>query len=140
MQSQEKDNLIIARLFPGENVFEQLEEICLKHSIKTGIFISGIGQLASFELGFFKERGNYMNQKFENPFEMLNLNGLASLNDKSRYDFHLHATLSGSEKNTLGGHFIDGIVSITLEIVILKTEIVISRRIEEETGLAGLFL
>jgi predicted DNA-binding protein with PD1-like motif len=140
MQSQEKENLIIARFFPGENVFEQLKEVCLKYNLKTGVVISGIGQLVSFELGFFKEKGNYMNQKFESPFEMLSLNGLVSLNNNGGYDFHLHSTLSGSEKNTVGGHFIDGVVSVTLELAILKSEITINRKIEEETGLNGLIL
>lgn len=140
MQSQEKDNLIIARLFPDENVFEQLEEICLKHNVKTAIFVSGIGQLVSFELGFFKEKGNYMNQRFESPFEALSLNGVASLNVEGRYDFHLHVILSGPEKNTIGGHLINGVVSVTLELVILKSDIKIERKVEESTGLSGLFL
>ncbi len=150
--SKEKDNLIIARIFPNENVMEQLKEICYKHKIQTGVFLFGIGQLAEFELGFFKEKGNYMNQKFETPYELLGLSGNVSLqendptqnasyyNEAGKYEFHLHAALSAADKSVVGGHFIAGIVSITLEIAILKTEIKINRVIEEETGLKGLFL
>lgn len=137
--SQEKDNLIIARLFPNENVMEQLKEVCSKHKIQTGVFLFGIGQLAEFELGFFKEKGNYMNQKFETPYELLSLSGNVSLQENG-YEFHLHAALSGPDKSVLGGHLIAGIVSITLEVAILKTEIKINRVIEEGTGLKGLFL
>ncbi|MDD5738899.1 MAG: DNA-binding protein [Candidatus Pacebacteria bacterium] len=151
MQSQEKDNLIIARFFPNENVFEQLKNLCLKHNIKTGVVLSGIGQLGFVELGFFKEKGNYTPQKFESPLEVLNISGIISANEKSlplhhnevwrggEYDFHLHINLSNEQKNTLGGHFIGGIVSVTLEIAILKTDIAIKRDIEEKTGLRGLF-
>ncbi|MDD4990319.1 MAG: DNA-binding protein [Candidatus Pacebacteria bacterium] len=137
--SKEKDNLIIARLFPKENVMEQLKEICKKHKIQTGIFLFGIGQLAEFELGFFKEKGNYMNQKFETPHELLSLSGNISFQENG-YDFHLHAALSAADKSVVGGHFIAGVVSITLEVAILKTEIKIHRVIEEETGLQGLSL
>ncbi len=149
MQSKEKDNLIIARFFPNENVMEQLKEVCWKHKIQTGIFLSGIGQLGQVELGFFKEKGNYLPQKFETPHELLSLNGNVSLSrtkalvrdlQKNNYEFHLHAALGAADKSVVGGHFIAGVVSITLEIAILKTEIKINRVIEEETGLQGLIL
>jgi len=140
MISKEQNNLIIARLFPGENVFEQLKIICFKCSLKTGIVLSGVGQLGNVELGFFKEKGNYTNQKFKNPLEVLNISGIVSINEKNEYDFHLHVSLSDEKKNAFGGHFINGMVSVTLEIAILKTGIIIKRKIEEETGLSGLFL
>jgi len=136
--SSKKDNLIIARFFPNENVIEKLAEVCKKHQVKTGVLISGIGQLANFELGFFKEKGNYLPQKFETPHEMLCLSGFISLNKVGEYDFHLHGTLSGPDKSVVGGHFINGVVSITLEVTILKSEIKIKREVEEETGLKGL--
>lgn len=140
MISSEKENLIIVRLFPGENVFGQLKEVCLKHSLKAGVIISGVGQLGLIELGFFKEKGNYMNQKFENSLEVLNVSGIVSVNKKNEYDFHLHISLSDEQKNAFGGHFINGVVSVTLEVAILRTNIAIKRKIEEETGLSGLFL
>lgn len=139
MISSEKDNLIIARIFPGENVFEQIKIVCQENNIKTGIVLSGVGQLGFVELGFFKEKGNYTNQKFETPLEVLSVSGIIS-EKKNDFDSHLHISLSDEKKNAFGGHFIDGIVSITLEIVILKTSIIIKRKIEEETGLSGLFL
>ena len=139
MQSQEKDSLIVARIFPNENVFEQLKIVCSKHSIKAGIVLSGIGQLGSVELGFFKEKGNYANQKFGAPLEVLGISGIISKKEND-FDFHLHISLSDEQKNAFGGHFISGVVSVTLELVVLKTEIKITRQTEEETGLAGLFL
>ncbi|MEK7104300.1 MAG: DUF296 domain-containing protein [Patescibacteria group bacterium] len=140
MTSSQENNLIIARLFPGENFFEQLKIICFKHNLKTGVVLSGVGQLGDVELGFFKEKGNYLPQKFESPLEVLNISGIVSVNEKNEYDFHLHISLSDEQKNSFGGHFISGIVSVTLEIAILKTDIIIKRKIEEETGLSGLFL
>ena len=40
----------------------------------------------------------------------------------------------------MGGHFINGKVSITAEIVLIKTNINIKRKYDEETGLQALFL
>lgn len=139
MQSQEKDNLIIARLFPQENVFEQLRNICQKHNIKTGIFISAVGQLDWIELGFFREKGDYFPQKFARPMEVLGLSGIVSKNE-SDFDFHLHISLAGADKTVVGGHFIAGIVSVTLEAAIMKTDIEVKRVVEDSTGLKGLLL
>lgn len=140
MISSEQNNLIIARFFPNENVFEQLKNLCQKHNLRTGVVVSGIGQLGLVELGFFKEKGNYAPEKLESPMEVLNISGIISKNETSEFDFHLHISLSNENKNVFGGHFIDGIVSVTLEVIILKTEIPIKRKIEEETGLKGLYL
>ena len=139
MQSEEKDNLIFVRLFPNEDVIEGLREVCLKHKVKTAVVLSGIGQLSSFELGFFKQKGDYVPQKFNEPYELLSLTGNISLQDKG-YNFHLHATLSDINKQTVGGHFIGGVVSITGEIVLLKTDLSVIRKIEQSSGLSGLFL
>jgi len=139
MQSKEKNDLILARFFPGENVIEELKNVCFKHHIKTGVVLSALGQLAQCELGFFKEKGNYLNQKFESPYELLSLTGIMS-GAGDNYDFHLHATLAGPDKSVRGGHLINGVVSVTLEIAIMKSAIQIKRILEEDTGLKGLFL
>ncbi len=139
MQSQEKDNLIMARLFRGENVYEQLKIICGKHNVKTAIFTTAVGQLGWAELGFFREKGDYFPQKFERPMEVLAISGVVS-ESESGHDFHLHISLAGADKTVFGGHFIGGVVSVTLEIAILKTAVEVKRVVEEETGLKGLFL
>ena len=139
MQSKEKDNLIIIRLFPGENIIEQLKIVCEKHNVETGVVLSGLGQLKSCELGFFKEKGNYLPEKFESPKELLSLTGNISKQGKE-YNLHLHSVFGGPNKQTIGGHFINGTVSITGEIILLKTSIKIKREIEPESGLKGLFL
>jgi len=139
MQSKEKNNLIFVRLFPGEEVYECLKEVCKKHEIETAVVLSGIGQLEEIELGYLKEKGNYMPQKFEKPHELLSLSGNIS-NQDSKYVFHLHAVFGDEEKKAVGGHLIKGRVSVTGEIVLLKTNLKIKRKLEEETGLQGLFL
>lgn len=139
MQTKEKDNLIFVRLFPKEDVFDSLREVCEKYNVETAVVLSGLGQLGSFELGFFKEKGNYVPETFTEPHELLNLTGNIS-KQREGYNFHLHASFSNIKKQVVGGHFIKGTVSVTGEIVLLKTDLTVTRRIEEDTGLSGLFL
>ena len=52
MQSKEEDNLIFVRLFPGEDIYRELEQVCQKHDVVTVVVLSGVGQLKQFELGY----------------------------------------------------------------------------------------
>ncbi|MHC4271283.1 MAG: PPC domain-containing DNA-binding protein [Planctomycetota bacterium] len=139
MQTKEKENLIIIRLFPDQDLFKDLKEACKKHRVETAVVISGLGQLKKFELGYFKEKGNYVPQLFKEPHELLSLTGnISKQNDE--YNFHLHAVLGNVNKQVVGGHLFKGVVEVTNEIVLLKTDIIIKRKVEEKTGLQGMFL
>ena len=139
MQSKEKDNLVFVRLFPEEDIFDYLRDVCDKYNIETCVVLSGLGQLGSFELGFFKEKGDYVPEQFTKSHELLSLTGNISKQENG-YNFHLHGTFSDINKKVVGGHFIKGVVSVTGEIVLMKTDLKITRKIEEDTGLSGLFL
>ena len=141
MQSREKDNLVFIRLFPNEDIFEELKKVCKKHGIKTAIILSGVGQLKKFELGYFKEKGNYSLEKFKRPHELLSLAGNIIFSEKEhKYKFHLHAILGNEKKQTVGGHLTKGKVRVTNEIVLLKTDLMAKKKLEPETGLEGMFL
>ncbi len=83
-----------------------------------------------------------MPQNFSQPHELLFLTGNISKKhgEEGGYEFHLHAVLGNERKGVVGGHFMEGTVSVTGEIVLLKTDLKIKRRIEEATGLKGLFI
>ena len=138
MQSKENKNIIFIRLFPEESVNKQLTEACKKHNIKTAVVISGIGQLKNAQLGYFKGKGDYSPKTFDRPLEILSLTGNI-LRQEDEYLPHLHAVLGDENKNTVGGHFIDGEISITGEIVLLKTDLKINRKLNEETGLKDIY-
>ena len=139
MQSKEGNSLIFIRLSPGEDIYCELEKVCQKHEVGTAVVLSGVGQLKQFELGYFKEKGDYSPEGFEKPHELLSLTGSIS-NQEGKYIFHLHAVLGNKEKNVVGGHLIKGIVEVTNEIVLLKTSLKFKRKLEESTGLQGMFL
>lgn len=139
MRTKEKDNLIVIRLFPDEDVYEKLKEACVKHNVETAIVLSGLGQLKQFQLGYFKEKGHYTLEEFQEPYELLSLTGNISRQGEE-YAFHLHAVLGDEKKAVVGGHLSKGKVSVTNEIVLLKTDLKIKRKLEKYTGLKGMFL
>jgi len=139
MKSKEKNNIIFLRLFPNEDINEQLKKACENHNVKTAVVISGIGQLKSARLGYFIEKGNYAPQTYTNRLELLSLSGNICKHD-SDYALHLHAILGDEKKSTFGGHFISGKISINGEIVLLKSDLNVQRKIDDETGLMTLIL
>ncbi len=139
MESKEKGGIVIIRMFPGENFFDSLKSSCEKHEIKTAVVLSGLGQLKDFKLGYFKEKGNYLPESFGEIYELLALSGVVSLYD-GEYEWHVHASLGDATKRVVGGHLIEGNVGVTCEVVLMKSDLSIFRRTEDESGLRGLFL
>jgi len=139
VQSKEKNNLVFVRLFPNEDIHRELKRVCKKHQVETAVSLSGLGQLKQFQLGYYKEKGNYTPQEFQEPHELLSLTGNIS-NQEGEYNFHLHAVLGDERKNVVGGHLMSGHVELTNEIVLLKTDLKVKRMLEEDSGLEGMFL
>jgi predicted DNA-binding protein with PD1-like motif len=139
MESKERNNIIILRLFTDENLHDKIKEVCRIYRVKTAIILSGIGQLKSFKLGYYNKEINYVSEKFEKPYELLSLTGNIC-HYKGNYEAHMHSVLGSEKKDTVGGHLLEGIVETTNEIVLLKTDIDIIRRFEGNTGLKGMFL
>jgi hypothetical protein len=139
MQSKEKKNMIILRLFTDEDVNEKLIETCKMYKVKTAVVVSGIGQLKKAKLGYFKDKGDYAPETYDKNLEILSLTGNIC-EQNNEYIPHLHAILGNENKNAIGGHFIEGTVGVTAEIVLMKTDIQIERRFDDETGLKSLYL
>jgi predicted DNA-binding protein with PD1-like motif len=139
MQSKEKDGLIFVRLFPGEDIYRSLREVCRQHNVETAVVLSGVGQLKRFKLGYFREKGDYTPEELAKPHELLSLNGSIS-NQQGDYNFHLHVALGNEAKKVVGGHLLEGEVEVTNEIILLKTDLTVTRKLEESTGLKGMFL
>lgn len=134
MKCIKKDNLIIIRLFPDENIIEEIKNVCKKYKVKTAVVISGLGQLKFFQLGYFKEKGDYIPEEFNIPHELVSLTGNI-VSQKDDYLLHLHAVLSDEHKKAIGGHLIQGIVEVTGEIILLNSSISLRREFDEKTGL-----
>ena len=130
---------LIIHLEPDEPLLDSLLSICLKHTVKTAVVLSGIGQLKQVTLGYFKEKDSYTPKKFEKSYELLSLTGTI-INHEQSYIPHLHAIIGDQDKNTYGGHLISGTVEVTNEIIILLINETIRRKNSPKTGLMELSL
>lgn len=134
MRSSENCNIIFIKLNTNEDFFKSLSTVCNKHRINNGVILSGIGQLKKFTIGYYKKNYGYITKNFLKSHELLHLSGNIIKNNDD-FEFHIHAILSNEEMKSIGGHLINGKVDITNEIIILKTNIKISRNLEKSTGL-----
>ena len=48
---------------------------------------------------------------------------------------HIHIVIGESDGKCLGGHLVEGIVSVTAEIYLMETKPTIFRTLDKETGL-----
>ena len=137
MESKEYRDIVFIRLFPDEDVNEKLVEACRLHKVKTAVILSAVGQLKKAKIGYFKTKGNYTPKEFKKPFEILSLTGnICSQNED--FLLHLHVVLGDEDKKAFGGHLLQGIVGVTAEIVLLKSDVHIQRETDEDTGLKTL--
>ena len=74
MQSKEERGLIIVRLFTDEDIFHSLREICRKYQVETAVFVSAIGQVKKFTLGYFNGK-EYLLQDYEKTHELISIAG-----------------------------------------------------------------
>ena len=136
MESKEKNNIIFIHLETDEDFFKSLEKICENHNLKYEIFLTGVGQLKKFCIGYYN-KNEYITKTFNNPHELLHLSGnICKINNN--YEFHIHTIVSNKKMESLGGHLLSAKVNITNEIIILKTFIEFSRNLEVSSGLKKL--
>ena len=137
MEYHDGKDLIVARLHQDEDLFESLTKICTEAKLAFGIVISGIGMLKQVQLNYFMKKGEYSELFFAEPMELVSIAGNIMLLD-GEYNFHLHAVLARSNKEAVAGHLAKGKVNVTNEIVILKTDVPASRKLDQATGLLAL--
>ena len=139
MKTLKKDNIIVARLDDGEDVFQSLEAVFEKFKLTFGVVISGVGMLRQVKLGYFLGQGKYKKSRYKSCFEITSFTGNLSLNESKEFKAHIHTVLAKKNKKTVGGHLVSAVVHNTLELVILevKTKSVF-RRFNPSTKLEGL--
>lgn len=127
-------NEFIVRVERGEEVVGTLTRFVREMGIEAGV-ISGIGAVREITLGFFDpDTKEYINEQFEESYEVASLNGSVSLFEGETI-LHLHATLADGNHNAKAGHLFSATVSATLEAHITKLPGVLRRAKDDYTGL-----
>ena len=136
MHGSIEGNHIVLKLDDGEELFESLEKAIAEFDIRSGMIVSGIGMLADFEIGFFKD-GEYDWAVHEQPHELVAMHG--SISTIGETMMHIHVGLAGPDHKLLGGHLKRAKVCVLNEILILKLdEMEFSRVLNPKSGLKEL--
>jgi predicted DNA-binding protein with PD1-like motif len=127
--------VIFARMDPGEDVLGTIEKVAIEHGVKSGQ-LSLIGAVSKAKLGYFhREAGEYRNFKVDEDVEVVSCIGDISTHDGNLV-IHAHLIVADEHGKCWGGHLMKGCeVSVTIELVIIETEIELIRKRDDVTGL-----
>ncbi|MBI2252082.1 MAG: DNA-binding protein [Armatimonadetes bacterium] len=143
MQNAQENNFITLRLKDGDDFLSSIKEIIKLYKIHSAIILGAIGMLKEIELGFFKGKGKYSLINFKGPMELVSCQGNISSNINSKEEeliIHLHVALGDKGGKLYGGHFRSAKVHVATEMLIYKFEkLKLKRKLEEQTGLMGLY-
>jgi predicted DNA-binding protein with PD1-like motif len=102
--------------------------------------LSGIGAFSQVTLGFFdRQRKDYKKIPVGEQVEVLSFTGNIVPND-GKPILHAHVVVAKSDGTAHGGHFLEGRVWPTLELIVSELPVHLRRSHDQETGLALLRL
>ena len=134
MKYKRFEDVIIARIDRGEEITEQLKNVCEAEQVRLAS-VQALGAVNDFTVGVLNtsEKSHHANH-FTGTFEIVSLTGTVSTKDGAFYQ-HLHMS-AGDEKGAVyGGHLNSAIVSATCEMVIRVINGQMERYFDETIGL-----
>jgi hypothetical protein len=117
----------VVRAEIGEEIQEALRQFAQKVGLKSA-FYQGIGTLSQVELAFFcTDMLGYDRSFFDDDYELISLMGNLSSHDGVIVP-HTHVSLGTRDFQTISGHLVRGVVSVTAEIVVTTIDLVLTRK------------
>jgi predicted DNA-binding protein with PD1-like motif len=108
-------SVLFIRLDNGEDFYGTLYAVLKENQVTSGVFLSGIGMLMDFEIGWFNlSTKMYEKESYTEAYELLGLCGNLSVKEGELFA-HFHASLSGKDHRVVGGHLFSGTVCNTVE-------------------------
>jgi len=124
--------MIVSRILPGEDLKIGLIDLISINDLKSGIIVCIVGSLNHAVL----RMSNGDKKVFKGNHEIVSAEGTISSNG-----IHVHIAISDSCGVVYGGHLLEGCkVHTTAEIGIIKSEMIIKRKKDPETGYKELFV
>jgi len=103
----------------------------------TAASITAIGAFRSATIAFFDfETKSYGKIPVAVQSEVLSMIGDVAVDDDGKPGLHLHAVLGFPDGSTKGGHFLEGHVRPTLEVVLREAPAALRRRHRADLGIA----
>ncbi|MGI9104115.1 MAG: PPC domain-containing DNA-binding protein [Terriglobales bacterium] len=118
---------------------DDVQELLLRFATEQKLeaaHLNAIGAFSEVVLGYFdRERKDYRKIPVHEQVEVLSLSGNI-VRSEGKPKLHAHIVVGKSDGSAHGGHFLQGRVWPTLEMVVSETPIHLRRMHDEETGLA----
>ncbi|MHA2362521.1 MAG: PPC domain-containing DNA-binding protein [Candidatus Hodarchaeales archaeon] len=134
MQFKQKDDTFILRLDKGETIIETLQKFLEEKEINGGFF-TGLGAVNQIILRYFDQNENkYYEKTFNEDLEVTSLIGNITM-FQGKPAIHSHIVLGNKEFQSISGHFTEGTVGATLEVILIKREFGVIRKLNENLGL-----
>jgi predicted DNA-binding protein with PD1-like motif len=135
LASDAGERTFILVLEEGDEAFKCITGFAEKEGI-TAASVSAIGAFRSATIAFFEyETKNYSRIPVEVQSEVLSMLGDLAVDDEGKASPHLHVVLGFSDGSTRGGHFLEGHVRPTLEVVLRETPADLRRRHRPDLGI-----
>jgi predicted DNA-binding protein with PD1-like motif len=127
--------VIFAKMEPGEDVLGAIEDVARKHGVQSGQ-LSLIGAISQAKLGYYhRESAKYRDFTVDEDVEVVSCIGDISTHEGNLV-VHAHMIVADEKGKCWGGHLLSGCtVSVTIELVIIETEIELIRKRDDVTGL-----
>jgi predicted DNA-binding protein with PD1-like motif len=127
--------VIFAKMEPGEDVLGAIEDVARKHGVQSGQ-LSLIGAISQAKLGYYhRESAKYRDFTVDEDVEVVSCIGDISTHEGNLV-VHAHMIVADEKGKCWGGHLLPGCtVSVTIELVIIETEIELIRKRDDMTGL-----
>ena len=119
----------------GDEVFTELLKFAQAEKVFTAHF-NALGALSDLTFGWFDpQRKEYKRFDIGEGVEVMSFVGNLSATETGEPKLHAHVVIGKSDGTAHGGHFFQGHVWPTLEMILVTTPERILRRIDEDCGL-----
>jgi predicted DNA-binding protein with PD1-like motif len=120
----------------GEEAFAALTKLANDAGITTAS-LTAIGAFESATVGWFDfDKKTYKKIEVAQQCEVLSAIGDIAVGDDGKASLHVHVVLGLSDGTTRGGHFLEGKVRPTLEVVLADTPAKLRRKKRADIGIA----
>lgn len=136
LASDADERTYILVLDEGDEAFRCITDFARSEGV-TSASITAIGAFRAATIAFFDfETKSYGKIPVEVQSEVLSMIGDVAVDDDGKASLHLHVVLGFSDGSTKGGHFLEGHVRPTLEVVLRETSGALRRRHRADLGIA----
>jgi predicted DNA-binding protein with PD1-like motif len=133
---QQGERTFVLVLDAGEEAFAAINDFAGRNDLSAAS-LTALGAFERATVGWFDlAKKTYKRIEIASQCEALSLVGDIAVGDDGKPSLHMHAVMGLSDGTTRGGHFLEGIVRPTLEVIINETPARLRRRKRPELGLA----